>query len=84
MTQSVPLEWLMSVLVPVLKKGDSTDPNYYRGIVLMCVRAKSYNKLLLNRLRSVLDSIYVSIRSKTAQHVLTVRHIFESIDMTEG
>ena len=51
-----PLEWLMSVLIPVFKKGDSTDPNNYTGIALMCVCAKLYNKLLLIRLRSVLDN----------------------------
>jgi hypothetical protein len=43
-SKKVPLEWLMSVLIPVFKKGDSTDPNNYRGIALMCVCAKLYNK----------------------------------------
>ena len=89
-TKSVPLEWLMSVLIPVFKKGDSTAPNNYRGIALMCVCAKLYNKLLLNRLRAVLDK-HLRINQNgfrqlwsTAQHVLTVRRIFESIKMTQG
>ena len=88
-SKKVPLEWLMSVLIPVFKKGDSTDPNNYRGIALMCVCAKLYNKLLLIRLRSVLDNHlrinqngFRQLRS-TAQHVLAVRRLFESIRMTQ-
>jgi hypothetical protein len=54
-TKSVPSEWLISILIPVFKKGDSSNPNNYRGIALMCVCAKLYNRLLLERLRAVLD-----------------------------
>ena len=89
-TKSVPLEWLISLLIPVFKKGDSSDPNNYRGIALMCVCAKLYNRLLLERLRTVLDphlrisqNGFRQLRS-TAQHVLALRRIFESIRMTKN
>ena len=55
----------------------------------MCVCAKLYNRLLLERLRSFLDGHlrinqngFRQLRS-TAQHVLAVRRIFESIKMTK-
>ena len=89
-SKTVPLEWLVSVLIPVFKKGVSSDPNNYRGIALMCVCAKLYNRLLLERLRSVLDKYlrynqngFRQFRS-TAQHVLAVRRIFECINMTQN
>jgi hypothetical protein len=89
-TKSVPLEWLISILIPVFKKGDSSNPNNYRGIALMCVCAKLYNRLLLERLRAVLDphlrvnqNGFRKLRS-TAQQVLALRRIFESIRMTKN
>lgn len=30
-----PSTWSSSIIVPVFKKGDSTDPNNYRGISLI-------------------------------------------------
>ena len=89
-TKSVPLEWLISILIPVFKKGDSSNPNNYRGIALMVVCAKLYNILLLERLRAVLDphlrvnqNGFRKLRS-TAQQVLALRRIFESIRMTKN
>ena len=88
-TKTVPQEWLISLLIPVFKKGDSTDPNNYRGIALMCVCAKLYNRMLLERIRSVLDKHLRSNQNgfrqlrSTAQHVLAVRRIFESVRMTK-
>ena len=86
--KSVPVEWLVSVLIPVFKKGSAGDPGNYRGIALMCTCAKLYNKLLLGRLRSVLDSHlrvnqngFRQLRS-TAQQVLSVRRLFEAVRMT--
>ena len=88
-TKTVPAEWSISLLIPVFKKGDSSDPNNYRGIALMSVCAKLYNRLLLERLRSVLDphlrtnqNGFRKLRS-TAQHVLSLRRVFESIRMTQ-
>jgi hypothetical protein len=87
--KKAPREWMISILVPVFKKGNSSDPNNYRGIALMCACAKLYDRLLLERLRSVIDKHlrynqngFRQLRS-TAQHVLSVRRIFESIRMTQ-
>ena len=56
----------------------------------MCVCAKLSNRLLPERLRDVLDKYLRhnqnSLRQlrSTAQHVLAVRRIFESINMTQN
>ena len=39
-TKVVPMEWIMSILVPVFKKGDSSDINNYRGVALMSTFTK--------------------------------------------
>ena len=53
--RSVPTEWLISVLIPIYKKGSASDPGNYRSIALMSACAKLYNRMILDRLRTVLD-----------------------------
>ena len=87
--KTVPSEWLVSILVPVFKKGSAADCNNYRGIALMSLVAKVYNRLLLQRLSSGLDKNlrysqngFRSLRS-TSQHVLTLRRIIEEVRDSE-
>lgn len=84
--KSVPDEWLKFILIPIFKKGDPNLCTNYRGIALMSVVAKLYNRLLLNRLRDGLlkylrpnQNGYLPMRS-TAQHVLILRRIFEEVE----
>ena len=42
-------------IVPVPKSGDLSSTNNYRGISLICIIAKIYNRMILNRIRSVID-----------------------------
>jgi Reverse transcriptase (RNA-dependent DNA polymerase) len=80
-----PAEWLISILIPVLKKGTASDANNYRGLALMSVTAKLYNRILLTRIRNVLNANLRyhqnGFRSEraTSQHVLAARRIFEEI-----
>ena len=46
-----PSEWIKNIIVPLPKKGDKTKMNNYRGISLMSITAKLYNRLLLDRIR---------------------------------
>ena len=58
---------------------------FYRGISLICIVAKIYNRLILNRIRSVIDlklrinqNGFRPDRSTVAQ-ILTLRRIIEGV-----
>ena len=77
-------EWLTQLIIPVHKKGSLSDCNNYRGIALMSVTAKLFNRLLLNRLK-VIDPYlrdnqngFRSNRS-TNQQILAIRRLFEGV-----
>ena len=42
-------------IIPVPKSGDLSVTDNYRGISLTCIMAKIFNRLLLNRIREILD-----------------------------
>jgi len=77
----VPQQWRTLIVVPVPKKGDLSLPTNYRGISLMCIIAKIYNKALLLRVRKVLDSRLNGIQNgfrpsrSTIPHIVTLRGI---------
>ena len=52
-----PDQWITSVIVPLPKKGDLSLMTNYRGIFLLSLAAKVYNKVLLNRIRDEVDPI---------------------------
>ena len=54
---SPPSQWTTSVIVPLPKKGDLSLMTNYRGISLLSIAAKVYNKILLNRIRDEVDLI---------------------------
>ena len=53
--KSAPHQWRKSILKPIFKKGSKRLMSNYRGISLMSVAAKLYNRMLLNRIRPVID-----------------------------
>ena len=42
--------WSYMNIIPVPKSGDLSNTNNYRGISLICIIAKLYNRLILNRI----------------------------------
>ena len=52
-----PDQWITSVIVPLPKKGVLRLMTNYRGISLLSIAAKVYNKILLNRIRDEVDPI---------------------------
>jgi len=52
-----PKQWTTNLIVPVPKKGNLQLMTNYRGISLMSIVAKVYNKVILNRLQPVVDKI---------------------------
>ncbi|OMH83726.1 hypothetical protein AX774_g2740 [Zancudomyces culisetae] len=49
-TGEIPKRWSTSIVVPVPKKGDLTDPNNYRGISLIPTMVKLVAKIVATRL----------------------------------
>ena len=43
-------QWVSNVIISLLKKGDLSLMTNYRGITLMSIAAKVYNKILLNQI----------------------------------
>ena len=80
---TVPDEWHLSALIPIPKKGDLSMRTNYRGIALMSIPAKLYNRILLSRICSVLNSHLRPNQNgfrphrSTTQHVLALRRLIE-------
>ena len=80
-----PTIWLKSQIIPIPKKGDLTLPTNYRGISLLPIAAKIYNKLLLNRIRPEVEPILRKNQNEfrpgrsTLGQILTLRRIIEEI-----
>jgi hypothetical protein len=77
--------WSYMNIIPVPKSGDLSNTNNYRGISLICIIAKIYNRLILNRIRSVLDlklrNNQNGFRPKrtTVAQILSLRRIIEGV-----
>ena len=78
---------LRSQIVAILKSGDLTLPTNYRGISILSIAAKIYNKLILNRHRPALEPIlrknqngFRPVRLTLGQ-ILTLRRIIEEITL---
>ncbi len=56
-TGRAPADWKKALLVPLLKKGDPTDLNNYRGISLLSLPGKVYALISRQRLQSWAESI---------------------------
>ena len=82
-TAVVPEEWKVSGIVPILKKGDLSVCGNYRGIALMSLAAKLYNRILLNRIQPHIEPLLrpnqngFRIGRSTTQHILALRRIIE-------
>jgi hypothetical protein len=82
----IPIEWKTQLIIPIPKKGNLSLCDNYRGIALMSIVAKIFNKLLLFRLREALDSrLRVSQNGfrqnrSTIQHILVLRRLLENME----
>ena len=70
------------IIVPLPKKGDLSLMTNYRGISLLLITAKVYNKILLNRIRDNVDPILRSNQDfrpgrSCAQQIHILRRIME-------
>ena len=53
--EKAPSQWTSSLIIPLPKKGNLKLMTNYRGISLMSIAAKVYNRVLLNRIRDPVD-----------------------------
>ena len=51
----VPTEWKEGYLIKLPKKGDLSSCSNYRGITLLSIPGKVFNRVLLNRMKDVVD-----------------------------
>ena len=83
--KTCPESWRTSQIIPVPKKGDLTLVTNYRGISLMPIAAKIYNKLLLNRLLPKVEPLLRKNQNgfragrSTLSQILALRRIIEEI-----
>lgn len=52
-----PHQWNETTIIPIYKKGSKSLLSNYRGISLMSVGAKLFNRVLLNRIRPVVNPL---------------------------
>src|SRR4029434_11093095 len=81
--ERTPTEWTEGYIVKLLKKGDRSNCNNYRGITLLSVPSKIFNRVILNRLQDAVDK---RLRDQQAgfrkdrsctDHIATLRIIIE-------
>lgn len=72
-------------LVPKPKSGDLSDGGNYRGISLSSIVAKTFNRLILNRIRPVVDQHLRAnqngfrVGRTTVGHILALRRLIEGV-----
>jgi len=81
---SIPEKWKTLVIVTVPKKGDLTKPDNYRGISLISLVMKLYNRLIMNRLRPALDPLLRNSQNGFRQKRTTVGQIVALRRLLEG
>ena len=81
--ESMPSEWNLSVLCPVLKKGDPSVCSNYRGISLLSVANKILTSVLCERLQPFVKKLIGSYQcgfrpgKSTIDQIFTLRQILE-------
>ncbi|VDP23871.1 unnamed protein product [Schistosoma margrebowiei] len=54
--EQVPMDWKEGHLVKITKEGDLSKCENYRGITLLSVPGKVFNRVLLNRMKDAVDA----------------------------
>ncbi|VDP55094.1 unnamed protein product [Schistosoma mattheei] len=54
--EQVPMDWKEGHLIRIPKKGDLSKCENYRGVTLLSVPGKVFNKLLLNGMKDAVDA----------------------------
>ena len=86
LNRNKPKQWAILNLIPVPKSGDLSVTSNYRGISLSSIVSKTFNRMMLNRIRPHLDDNlrpnqcgFRENRSTTEQ-ILALRRLLEGIN----
>ena len=77
------MDWKYGVVVCIPKKGNLTECDNWRGVILLSIPGKVYCQMILNRMRDMVDGELreeqADVRPKCscAQQIFTFRHIIE-------
>ena len=80
-----PSQWSILNIVPIPKSGDLSQAGNYRGISLSSLVAKTYNRMILNRIRPKLDKHLRTnqngfrVGRSTVGHILALRRLIEGV-----
>ena len=87
-TLQAPKIWHRSQIIPMPKKGDLSLVTNYRGISLMSIAAKIYNKMILNRIVPFVDPLLRKNQNgfrrgrSTLSQILCLRRIIEECKLS--
>nr|CAH7716819.1 unnamed protein product [Callosobruchus chinensis] len=82
---SVPKDWEVGVIVPIWKKGDSKSCENYRGITLLSIVVKVFERILESKLKSKVERELLDSQSgfrkgfSTQDHTFTIKKIIYKI-----
>ena len=80
---TVPVKWKHSIIVFIQKKGNSSSLENQRGIAKSCAIAKLTNKLLLARIRDIIEPQLLGVQSgflagrSTVEQTMALRYILD-------
>jgi hypothetical protein len=81
--EELPQQWKQSIIIPIHKKGDKTDCNNYRGILLLSTAYKILSNNILARLTPYVNEVIGDHQCgfrhnrSTTDHILYIRQIIE-------
>ena len=75
--------WREGCILPFLKKVDLGIPSNYRGITLIAIAVKIYNKLLLNCIQSEVKKILCKSQNRFQKNRSTVGQILPTQDYNQ-
>lgn len=81
--ERIPRDWELGMILPIHKKGDNKECMNYRGITIMSVMSKLYERILEKRLKEVVEGQLEEPQSgfrkgrSVQDHIFTIKQLVE-------
>ena len=72
-SKEIPEQWLISKIIPLLKKGNPSKIENYRPISNLCSCSKIFEKLILQRIKNIEKTSQIDLTGKS-QHGFKAKH----------